>query len=69
MVFFLLVNPKNLESSSSGSLNLHDEASSILFTVFFLLVNPKNLEFSPSDSLNLYEVGIERSFFWSFISR
>ena len=62
MVFFLLVNPKNLESSSSGSLKLHEEASSVIFTVFFLLINPKNLEFPSLDLLNLYEVDIERSF-------
>ena len=67
MVFFLLVNPKNLEFSSSGSLKLHEEAPSVLFIVFFLLINPKNLEFPSSDSLNLYEVGIERSFFGLFL--
>ena len=61
MVFFLLVNPKNLEFSSSDSLNLHEVGIERSFWSF-LLVNPKNLKFSSSDSLNLHEVGIERSF-------
>ena len=69
MVFFFLVNLKNLDSSSSGSLNLHEEASSVPFTVFFLLINPKNIEFPSLDSLNLYEVDNERSFYGIFLAR
>ena len=61
MVFFLLVNPKNLEFSSSGSLNLYEVGIERSFCGLFLLVNPKNLEFSSSDSLKLWR-STEHSF-------
>ena len=60
MVFFLLVNLKNLEFSSSDSLNLHEVGIERSFWSF-LLVNPKNIEFSSSDSLKLWR-SIEHSF-------
>ena len=53
-VFFLLVNPKNLEFSSSDSLNLHEVGIECSFYGLFLLVNPKNLDFSSSNSLKLW---------------
>ena len=53
-VFFLLVNPKNLEFPSSDLLNLYKfDIERYFCMVFFLFVNLKNLEFSSSDSLQL----------------
>jgi len=67
MVFLLLIDPKSLKFTFSGSLKLCDETSRIIFMVSFLIFNPKILDFTSSGSLNLHEED-QAFFFGTFIT-
>ena len=63
MVFFLLINPKNPESPSLGSLNYYKEDMSSSFIPFSSLIKLKKiLRVTSSDSLKFYEEDLSHSF-------